>query len=1135
MNLTTSQTVFQIVEKAISPDEWAAFPNSVPLYSDPNCEAAEKLLVKWEKLIRLKVNDASAFDKRLQNLGLDRESAIARLIPRTLPANANLPSWAKLLNEVLTNSNFAQPLISLEQLETWTDEEVKTYSLNRDQSPVFPEFLHPFISVVLRQIKLKTPNIQQIISDSAWEQLSRYLLLRLSQIAAQVVAFEVKQRRFKGKLIGKTSEERYQYFIGNILGTPEGLSELFIQYPVLARLLAVVSEQMVEVAVELLQRLQQDLGALALTFQADNSLGLVNSLLMGLSDLHAESRSVCTIQFDSGLKLVYKPRCFEIDSAFNSLINWVNQTEKTPKVRPIRILQRASYGWSEFIPTADCTDKGQIAKFYQRQGVYAALIYFLGGKDFHWENFIAAGEFPVPVDLEAILATSIHGVPEELMQLPKYLYPLGLSSVLSSCMSFFWRAGNYDQILFCGTGINGCGDRPWHTGITVWQGIGTDELQLTRQDINFDFNNNLPRLQGDKIPVNDYIDEVIQGFFAGYRTLMQHREELLAPQGILAEFCTVTTRSVLRDTNDYSNTLFWSLKPNHLTSGAAFDVALELLYTEISAGSNITISELLDEEKRCCWQQNIPSYYSSPVSNSIYSSSGVCYELAINQTSFEQMQQRLSEASEEDLIWQSELLRVSLEMSVYPSSKLVEKQKAIARTVDNNQLSLLSLKSSAINERWLLVSGWSSWSENPGINSQLTTKELPPIMDNQSVDLRLLEAAITLGDALVKLAMSHDGGNSWLCFAKVAPNSTTIAPLHPFPWTSMGAAGTSIFLANLARQTKDERYEHLARGAWKFTECMLQEFIHRGLWEEISISGYNGICLYVYALTEGGRCFQDEVLCDCALEWALKLTPDRLRKEQNPDILGGAAGALLALLHLHKVRPDSRLIERASALGESILNCQGTSGNFQGWRVPNFERSLLGMGHGAAGIACALLRLYAITGDEQFRISAEFGLAYERANFCRETKDWPNLQKSPGKAQFMTGWCAGAPGIGLARLGILGILGDESEIRDEIDLAIAATQRHLGKHQHHLCCGEASRIGFLSTAAQRLERPELFPVAVSAALKMMDFYEQTGHWKLQEFSERNIIPGLLDGISGIGLTLLGLISPSSTSQVILLD
>ena len=1107
-------TVREIVERSLSPHEWSTFPEAQSADSATATPEAEKLLARWEKLIRLKSTDSSVFDRRLQHLGLDRTSAVAYLKPRHLPTDTPIPNWANLLREVLVPDNFAHPVITIAQLQA-------LYDPHSSNQAVFPEFLHPFLSIILRRINSRILNLTEWIADRAVEQIAGYALLRLSNLVARVIAYEVKRWRFEGKLVGETPEERYQYFVQNILGTPAGLTALFLQYPVLARLLAVASEQIITITVELLQRLQQDFAELSSLFQSSKSLGAVTSLQMGLSDLHQGGRTVCTLQFASGLKLVYKPRCFEIDQAFNTLVTWLNQTDVTPKLRSIQLLARSQYGWSEFIASADCTTELQVSQFYQRQGVYAALMYFLCGIDFHWENFIAAGEFPVPIDLEAILTTGIHSAPEEYQSLPKYLQPLDTCSLLSSNMSFLWRAGEAEQPLFSGTGINGCGDRPWHTQSIVFQGLGTDEMKCSRQSRDYEFNQNIPTFQGKKNPVNDYIKDVVQGFTVAYRTLWQRQEELLHPQGLLAAFRNVTTRFLIQDSNDYANTLFWSLIPDHLISGARHDIAFELLYSEQPIFTQLRCSDFLDEEKRCCWQQNIPLYYSSPKSLHVYSADGVDYGAAVTKTSFAQMQQRFQSASAEDLIWQSELLRVSLEIAVYPSHKRVQAQQ---------QHDLRPTQS----DHWLLINGWSSLStiSTRDLQPIYSTTEVKPIaIDYQPLLNRLQTQAITIGEAIVHLAMNHAQGSSWLYLSRVLQSTTQIAPVHPFPWYSSGAAGTSIFLANLAQQTGNEHYEQVARGALKFTATMLEQCINAGLWDTIPISGYNGIGLWVYALTENGRCLQDEELLDCALDWALKLTPERLRQEHNPDVLGGAAGALLVLLHLYKLRPDRRLIDRCNALSESILRCQHED---QGWRVPNFDRSLLGMGHGAAGIAYALLRLYAITGAESLRQSAVAGLNYERSHFCHQAKDYPNLQQTHQK-QFMLGWCAGASGIGLARLGSLGILKDDSALHEEIEWAIAATQRHLGKSQHHLCCGEAGRITFLTMAAQRLDRPELFAIALSAALKLIDFSEQRGYWRLQDFSERNIIPGLLDGVAGIGLTLLSLVSPASTSQIMTLD
>lgn len=901
-------TVREIIERSLSPDEWSAFPDAQPESATATLDA-EQLLARWEKLICLKTRDKLAFERRLQHLGLDRTSAIDYLKPRRLPIDAQIPSWADLLSDVLSPDNFAQPVIAIAQLQTWSDAGTAIDALNLSNQAVFPEFLHPFLSVILRQISSHIPNLTEWVTEHAFEQIACYSLLRLSKLVVRVVAYEVKQWRFKGKLLGATSKERYQYFVQDVLGTPAGLTALFLQYPVLARLLAVASAQIITVTVELLQRLQQDSAELATLFQSGTSLGAVISLQMGLSDLHHGGYTVCMLQFASGLKLVYKPRRFEIDQVFNRLVDWLNQTGTTPTLRSVQLLARSQYGWSEFIASADCSTASQVVQFYQRQGVYTALMYFLCGMDFHWENFIAAGEFPVPIDLEAVLATGLHSVPENYQQLPRYLQPLDTGSLLSSNMSFFWRAGAADQPLFAGTGINGCGDRPWHTQFTILQGLGTDQLKYTRQLRDYEFNQNLPSLQGEKIPVNDYISDVVQGFTAAYRILWQQREELLQPEGLLAAFRNVTTRSVIRDSNEYASTLSWCLIPDHLTSGAGHDIALELLYSEQPAFNHLLCLDLLDAEKRCCWQQDIPVYYSSPQSRHIYSSDGVDgheidWGIAVTKTSFEQMQQRFQTASAEDLIWQSELLRVSLAMAVHPSSKRVQAQPE---------------QQSDLSDRWLLMQGWSNLSTtNPPtspesmatnfatavISDDVEMRSVDTLTDHQSLMNRVQTQAIAIGEAIVHLAMNHAQGNSWLYLSKVPQSTTQIAPTHPFPWQSSGAAGTSIFLANLAQQTGNERYEQVARGALKFTATMLEHCIDAGLWDTIRISSYNGIGLWVYALTENGRCFRDDALLDSALDWALKLTPERLQLEQNPDVLGGAAGALLVLLHLHKLRPD---------------------------------------------------------------------------------------------------------------------------------------------------------------------------------------------------------------------------------------
>ncbi len=55
-------------------------------------------------------------------------------------------------------------------------------------------------------------------------------------------------------------------------------------------------------------------------------------------------------------------------------------------------------------------------------------------------------------------------------------------------------------------------------------------------------------------------------------------------------------------------------------------------------------------------------------------------------------------------------------------------------------------------------------------------------------------------------------------------------------------------------------------------------------------------------------------------------------------------------------------------------------------------RHLTGFSHGAAGITYALLRLYAVTGQDELRRAALDGIAHETALFDPARANWPDLR-----------------------------------------------------------------------------------------------------------------------------------------------
>ena len=69
----------------------------------------------------------------------------------------------------------------------------------------------------------------------------------------------------------------------------------------------------------------------------------------------------------------------------------------------MRAIARDGYGWTEFIDHTAGTDREGCSRFFRRAGAWLALFHGFAATDMHQENMIAAGDHPVPIDLEMIL------------------------------------------------------------------------------------------------------------------------------------------------------------------------------------------------------------------------------------------------------------------------------------------------------------------------------------------------------------------------------------------------------------------------------------------------------------------------------------------------------------------------------------------------------------------------------------------------------------------------------------------------------------------------------------------------------------------------------------------------------------
>jgi lantibiotic modifying enzyme len=213
----------------------------------------------------------------------------------------------------------------------------------------------------------------------------------------------------------------------------------------------------------------------------------------------------------------------------------------------------------------------------------------------------------------------------------------------------------------------------------------------------------------------------------------------------------------------------------------------------------------------------------------------------------------------------------------------------------------------------------------------------------------------------------------------------------------------------------------------------------------------------------------------------------------SQDVIGGNAGALVALMAAYDETEEEWLLERGTMLGQAILEEADGHPWGSSWASGRpGEPGLCGLAHGAGGIAWALGELEARAGGAALGEAVREALRYERSWFDRRRSNWPDLRAGTGNASgrpahaggrpaFPTWWCHGAVGAGLVRLRLHGLGREEpillAEAAAALQSSVAAATGSIeaGRPPDHgltICHGLGGTIELLLTAHSVLGEEE---------------------------------------------------------------
>jgi type 2 lantibiotic biosynthesis protein LanM len=1063
---------------------WERLAASPCVESPPELQKIEERLKEWRNAAC--EDDEALFLERLARDGLDAAS-VRRLLGRIkVPSNFKLPEWCNVLNRVLeATPRLRDAAVSSDAAKNFL------YLKPRDPLP-FEELFLPFVEVAHA---LLAEGGASNLPAKVLNTFARDLLQRLTEIAARVLAVEFRAflacRQFAGNAHagiepGITSRAQYRRFIAKI--HEDGWGPLFEEYCVMARLLAAAVAQWVGNVREFEKRLFNDLPEIERIFNRQKPLGGAIAVETGLSDPHDGGRTVISVEFSSGLKLIYKPRSLGLERAYFDFAAWINRFGALLPFRILKVLECGDYGWVEYVEHRSCASDEEIRRYYRRTGNFLCLVYALNGSDFHYENLIADGEHPVPIDLETIYHHRAKIAGDDGDDADEMAGRLRLSVLATDLLP---DPVKVDDQYFDISALARSEQEEGEAELIVWKHINTDGMDYSCERQRPQPARNLPKLNGKIAVLNDYTNIILGGFEEAYRFLQEKADLLLDENGPLRSMFAHDSRFIYRSTALYSLILRRALYPAYVRDGVDFGVQFDILARKLLKTQNKPMTwPVIQAEMASLWQLDIPRFTARGDENALRLGPGNLIAGCFINSAWNAARAKIRGLNEADLRWQLSLIVGSFDVR----SANLGTDPSIADA-----------------------------SEEYG--------EIEPLGRDQ-----LLNVAIELANEIETKAFRQSNGEiGWMVLNySPAAERYTLQPMENDLYN--GRAGVGLFFAALEKILPGSSYRALAHASL----TPIQRWIRLATNEELTefgISGYAGLSSIAYALTRAGEFLcEGELIADARIA-ALRIRPDQIEKDESLDAMNGSAGAILGLLACYAATGEPKILASANACGRHLLQRRKLDKfGFKTW--PTLDKChLTGFSHGAAGIAYALLQLYKVTSDAEFYEAAVEGICFEGHALVGEQNNWPDYRRAATKfsqgPMFCMAWCHGAPGIGLGRIAALDVM-DTREVQRDIQAALASTSSVNLLPRDHLCCGNAGLMDTLCAAGERLPQGEWSRKALQLAARTIARGNKRAGFSIA-FQNGFFNPSLFQGTAGVGYQLLRLADPMKIPSVLLLN
>lgn len=935
-------------------------------------------------------------------------------------------------------------------------------------------------------------------SDRAVAELKLWLLRRLGALCSDplYVQFQAFLSARRPSLVfsgppeeGEPSTECYEAFVA-MLTQPEKLHALFREYPVLGRFVATTLRQWRTATIELHRRLDDDWETLVDAFAPDAAPERVRDLAPDEGDRHHDGRAVVEVELTEDATVYYKPRSVEPErlcySLFERVASAVDHPVSVPECR-----SRSEYGWVEEIPAA-APDETDLETYFRGAGVLLAVAQVLVLTDCHYENLIATEHHPAVVDAETLLhpelairdEPSADAWPDTVIQTG--LLPGSLDDDRVDQIAGLVPPRVTPDAAF--TGREGA----WEHANTDWM---TPSADLEDPDVTDLPADNVPVRDGDRIGLEGHECVVEAGFADAYERFLED-DPLL--EELADELSALRTRVVYTATSSYGRVRNALTSTDCLEDGTAVTLELETL-TSGFGDEDVDDDAILAfhrAERTALKRLDVPRFEADATGSEVYFD-GHSIGSVVETPGVETFRKRREALSRDDLALQRDLVQLSTDPERVPALTRRDDplcvDPAAPTTIDDGRLEAIA--GDVVQH---------SRAERRTAQGEPVWLDLDVDVDG-SIDADGAVVTPDPDDKQLSLSITDDEG------------------------IYDGRGGIAVFFAAADAVAGVDG----ARDAALTTIEPLRSQLAAGDLEADTLGMASGTGAHVYALTLVGELLGEPALLEDARRAAAAVTPERVATDRNHDVLGGSAGAALALLALADRTGDQRVLDRAVRCGEALLEARvETDTDHRAWPTTSAPWPLTGFAHGAAGVAYALYRLAGATGEDRFRRAGREALAYETALYDTERRNWPDRRETSGP--FMDAWCHGRAGSLLSRVAIQEQEGATPFVEDLPGIAdrVGGDDDQI---QQQLCCGAAGRAVILDDVGVHLGEDRYVERAHGLLDRASCVADEVGTHLIPFHTSRLYKPGLFMGTAGVGYAALRLRDRSTVPNVLLFE